>query len=44
MSPGGTRILRTFWHMLPGSDLCFANPPQPLTTADDKLDDLHDDL
>ena len=38
MLPGGSRKVRTiFWRMLPGLDLYYADPPQPLTTAVEEL-------
>ena len=34
MLPGGSRaIYMIYWHILPGLDLYYADPEQPLTTA-----------
>ena len=44
MLPDGTRIICMIWHMLPGLDLCYADPAQPLRTAGEELDDLDHDL
>ena len=44
MSPGGAGTVCMIRHMFPALDLYHADPAQPLTTAGEELDDLHNDL
>ena len=40
MSLRGSRIMCMIWHGIPGLDLHYSDPVQPLTTAGEGLDDI----